>query len=56
MSIIPVFIALQSEYTFRKHRKLRQCEDCKYYNGIDKKCKNGRVPEFDWKYCSENHG
>ena len=50
----PLF-ALQTYYMIRKHRKLDQCERCKYYKGFDRKCKDGMIPEFDWKYCPDNY-
>ena len=56
MANIAPFIALQTYYTLRKSRKLRQCEGCKYFKGMDKKCKGNNIPELDWKYCSENYG
>ena len=56
MNILPTIIGMQTYYTLRKSRKLGQCEDCKYYKGMGKKCKDGRIPELDWKYCPENYG
>ena len=56
MNILPTIIGMQAYYTLRKSRKLGQCEDCKYYKGMGKKCKDGRIPELDWKYCPENYG
>lgn len=54
MANIAPLLALQAHYMFRKSRKLGQCEDCKYYKGMSKKCKDSRIPELDWKYCPEN--
>ena len=56
MTNIAPFLALQAYYTIRKSRKLGQCEGCKYYKGMSKKCKDGKIPELDWKYCPENYG